>query len=66
MEELQSLVTLSKKGSITESIQLITVEIATRALARLGGFLGRKNDGEPGIISIWRGWNKVKNIAFAF
>jgi len=21
-----------------------------------GGFLGRKGDGEPGMISIWRGW----------
>ena len=27
-----------------------------RGVARLGGFLGRKSDGEPGWITIWRGW----------
>ncbi|NUM60516.1 MAG: IS4 family transposase [Bdellovibrionaceae bacterium] len=29
---------------------------AVRWIAMQGGFLGRKNDGEPGMISIWRGW----------
>lgn len=28
----------------------------TRQIAQLGGFLGRKGDGEPGIITLWRGW----------
>ena len=27
--------------------------------AKLGGFLGRKGDGEPGWITIWRGWEKL-------
>jgi hypothetical protein len=27
-----------------------------RAIARLGGFLARKHDGEPGWQTIWRGW----------
>lgn len=30
-----------------------------RELAKLGGFLGRKHDGEPGWITIWRGWEKL-------
>ena len=30
-----------------------------RALARLGGFIGRKNDGEPGWQTIWRGWHRL-------
>jgi hypothetical protein len=30
-----------------------------RELAKLGGFLGRKGDGEPGWITIWRGWEKI-------
>ena len=30
-----------------------------RELAKLGGFLGRKCDGEPGWITIWRGWQKL-------
>jgi hypothetical protein len=29
---------------------------AMRWIAGLGGFLGRKNDGEPGMTAIWRGW----------
>jgi len=29
---------------------------AIRWIAMMGGFLGRKNDGEPGLITIWRGW----------
>jgi IS4 transposase len=33
-----------------------TVYEAIRWIAMLGGFLGRKNDGEPGMITIWRGW----------
>lgn len=34
-------------------------------LARLGGFAGRKSDGEPGMIVIWRGWKKLhERIAF--
>ncbi|MEX1223100.1 MAG: IS4 family transposase [Pirellulales bacterium] len=30
-----------------------------REVAKLGGFLGRKSDGEPGWITIWRGMNKL-------
>lgn len=30
-----------------------------REVAKLGGFLGRKSDGEPGWITIWRGWQKL-------
>jgi len=30
-----------------------------RAVAQLGGFLGRKSDGEPGWQTTWRGWEKL-------
>jgi hypothetical protein len=30
-----------------------------RALARLGGFLGRKSDGEPGWFTLWQGLEKL-------
>jgi hypothetical protein len=29
------------------------------AIARLGGFLARKNDGSPGWQTIWRGWQRL-------
>jgi transposase-like protein/transposase Tn5 family protein len=33
-----------------------------RGLAGLGGHLGRKSDGEPGWITLWRGFNKLHLI----
>ena len=30
-----------------------------RGIARCGGFLGRKGDGEPGWMTIWRGWRSL-------
>ena len=30
-----------------------------RAMARLGGFIGRRSDGEPGWQTIWRGWRRL-------
>lgn len=32
---------------------------AIQAIARMGGYLGRKHDGPPGWLSIWRGWLKL-------
>jgi hypothetical protein len=34
-----------------------------REIAKLGGFLGRKGDGEPGWQTIWKGWNRLQDIA---
>lgn len=40
-----------------------------RAVARLGGFLARRHDGQPGWQTIWRGWNvltqRVKGFLIA-
>jgi hypothetical protein len=33
-----------------------------RGIARCGGFLGRTGDGEPGWITIWRGWRSLLNM----
>ena len=32
-----------------------SLRTAVRMMAKLGGFLGRKRDGEPGMITLWRG-----------
>jgi hypothetical protein len=36
---------------------------AVRMIATLGGFLGRKRDGEPGVKTIWRGLRRLHDIA---
>ena len=37
----------------------LTLQEALRLLAKLGGFLGRKHDGEPGVKVLWRGLQKL-------
>jgi hypothetical protein len=39
--------------------RICTVREFYRQLAGLGGFLGRKCDGEPGWLTIWRGFDKL-------
>ena len=36
---------------------------AVQWIARLGGFLGRKQDGPPGARVLWRGWQRLQDIA---
>jgi len=40
-----------------------TLRKATRMVARLGGFLGRKSDGEPGTKSLWLGLQRMDDLA---
>lgn len=35
-------------------------------IAKLGGFLARKNDGHPGVTVIWRGWRRLTDISAAW
>jgi hypothetical protein len=34
-----------------------------REVAKMGGFLGRKSDGEPGWQTLWRGWRDLQLLA---
>lgn len=43
-----------------------SVRQAVRWIAQLGGFLGRKGDGEPGITMIWRGCSRLAGIAVLY
>jgi len=40
-----------------------TLKQVLRLVARLGGFLARKGDGEPGVKTIWPGWQRVIDCA---
>ena len=35
-------------------------------IAKLGGFLGRKNDGNPGTKTVWRGVGRMGDITLGF
>jgi len=39
---------------------------AVRMIASLGGFLGRKGDGEPGTTMMWRGLERLEMITEAY
>ncbi len=39
---------------------------AVRWVAQLGGFLGRKGDGEPGVKVLWRGYARLKDLTDAW
>ena len=43
-----------------------TLREAVRMVAGLGGFLGRKGDGEPGTETLWRGLQRLDDIAEAY
>jgi len=39
---------------------------AVRMIAKLGGFLGRKSDGDPGTTTLWRGLVRLANIVIGY
>jgi hypothetical protein len=43
-----------------------TVREAVRRIATLGGFQGRKGDGEPGVQCIWTGFRRLMEFSFAY
>jgi hypothetical protein len=53
---IKMLLAARKKSKLTVAM---TIREFYRDVAKLGGFLGRKSDGEPGWITIWRGWQKL-------
>lgn len=43
--------------------QVPSLREAIRWIAQLGGFLGRKSDGQPGTMVVWRGLQRLNDIA---
>lgn len=43
-----------------------TVRDFVRGVAKLGGFLGRKSDGEPGVRALWRGYQRLQDMLQGF
>lgn len=40
----------------------LSVRDFVRGVAKLGGFLGRKHDGEPGVLTLWRGYQRLQDM----
>jgi hypothetical protein len=53
---------ITASGATSPSGSILTVRAAVRLIAKLGGFLGRCHDGEPGITVIWRGWQRLSDL----
>jgi hypothetical protein len=46
--------------------QVPSLRQAMRWIGQLGGFIGRKSDGEPGVKVLWRGWEVFQTIHAAW
>jgi Transposase DNA-binding/Transposase DDE domain len=65
---------LKPPDELTRIVRLITnakEDLSTpsallRRIAMLGGFIGRKADGEPGWQTIWAGWTRLQDILWGF
>jgi hypothetical protein len=44
------------------NVKLETVKDFWHSLARLGGFIGRKSDGDPGWQTIWKGYMRLRDM----
>lgn len=60
--EWQALVCTIERTA-TPPVRPPTVREAVRMVARLGGFLARTGDGEPGVQTLWRGLTRLDDIA---
>lgn len=64
-DEWKALYLVSTKGKHPLPKEPPTVREAVRKIAMLGGFLGRKGDGEPGVQSLWTGFRRLMDFTFA-
>lgn len=61
-DEWQALFVVGSKRPKPLPEKAPTVHEAVRMIAMLGGFLGRKGDGEPGVQSIWTGFRRLMDF----
>ena len=48
---------------IKKKFRIPALQEMIRETAKLGGFLGRNRDGEPGVQTLWRGLIRLKDMA---
>ena len=47
-------------------VEVRSVKEFVRGVARLGGFLGRKHDGDPGVETLWRGYHRLQDVILGY
>jgi hypothetical protein len=65
-DEWQPLWLRFSKTKLTKETEPPTIEQAVRWIGRLGGHLGRKRDGMPGVRTLWRGFRDLSLLAAGF
>lgn len=65
-DEWKALFVVGSKRARPLADQPPSVREAMRMVATLGGFLGRKGDGEPGVQAIWTGFRRLMDFTLAF
>jgi hypothetical protein len=65
-DEWQSLWVRFSKTKLTAQTKPPTMEQVVRWIGRLGGHLGRKRDGMPGVRTLWRGFRDLSVLAAGF
>jgi hypothetical protein len=58
-DEWRALYAHATGEAATETTAPPTMEEAAKWIGRLGGHLGRKRDGAPGVRTLWRGWRDL-------
>jgi len=53
-------------GSLHLPPETLTVGQFWRGVARLGGFIGRASDGDPGWQTLWAGWHRLQDRVWGF
>jgi len=51
---------------IKQGKKRLSVRDFVRGVASLGGFLGRKSDGEPGVKTLWRGYQRLQDLLLGY
>lgn len=49
-----------------QPVRSLSVRAFVRGVAQLGGFLGRKHDGEPGVRTLWRGYQRLQDLLIGY
>src|SRR5262249_15482264 len=65
-EEWRALFAHSTGEAPTATTAAPRIQRATKWIGRLGGHLGRKRDGMPGVRTLWRGWRDLAILAAGY